>query len=164
MTPELLAVAEPKDSVYLLDNCPHDWLFLQCKAVVSHLWVMTDLILTYYCTLMEYELHVRSSYKSSYFGASIFVRTLTVIFTSIGASWWCWNNSCWPQSSSKLSTLNTVLFISLPVGFHTSLIQQCFEKGGNLYKQPIFIWNRFKPVFINKNENFLPALARLDLK
>jgi hypothetical protein len=29
-------VAEPKDFVYLLDNCPHDWLFLQCKAVVSH--------------------------------------------------------------------------------------------------------------------------------
>ncbi|KMZ56048.1 Sterol 3-beta-glucosyltransferase, family GT1 [Zostera marina] len=25
-----------KDSVYLLDNCPHDWLFLQCKAVVHH--------------------------------------------------------------------------------------------------------------------------------
>ncbi|GKU89664.1 hypothetical protein SLEP1_g3777 [Rubroshorea leprosula] len=28
-------LAEPKDFVYLLDNCPHDWLFLQCKAVVS---------------------------------------------------------------------------------------------------------------------------------
>ncbi|XP_044502306.1 sterol 3-beta-glucosyltransferase UGT80A2-like isoform X1 [Mangifera indica] len=28
--------AEPKDFVYLLDNCPHDWLFLQCKAVVHH--------------------------------------------------------------------------------------------------------------------------------
>ncbi|KAJ4785537.1 Sterol 3-beta-glucosyltransferase [Rhynchospora pubera] len=27
---------EPKDSVYLLDNVPHDWLFLQCKAVVHH--------------------------------------------------------------------------------------------------------------------------------
>lgn len=27
---------EPKDYVYLLDNCPHDWLFLQCKAVVHH--------------------------------------------------------------------------------------------------------------------------------
>ncbi|OEL32804.1 Sterol 3-beta-glucosyltransferase UGT80A2 [Dichanthelium oligosanthes] len=33
---EFLAVAEPKDFVYLLDNCPHDWLFLQCKAVVHH--------------------------------------------------------------------------------------------------------------------------------
>nr|KYP53272.1 Retrovirus-related Pol polyprotein from transposon 297 family [Cajanus cajan] len=29
-------VAEPKDSIYLLDNCPHDWLFLRCKAVVHH--------------------------------------------------------------------------------------------------------------------------------
>ncbi|KAF5930614.1 hypothetical protein HYC85_031487 [Camellia sinensis] len=29
-------VAEPKDFVYLLDNCPHDWLFLQCAAVVHH--------------------------------------------------------------------------------------------------------------------------------
>ncbi|XP_075099059.1 sterol 3-beta-glucosyltransferase UGT80A2 isoform X1 [Nicotiana tabacum] len=29
-------LAEPKDSVYLLDNCPHDWLFLQCSAVVHH--------------------------------------------------------------------------------------------------------------------------------
>ncbi|KAG6592862.1 Sterol 3-beta-glucosyltransferase UGT80A2, partial [Cucurbita argyrosperma subsp. sororia] len=28
--------AEPKDFVYLLDNCPHDWLFLKCKAVVHH--------------------------------------------------------------------------------------------------------------------------------
>ncbi|CAH9077353.1 unnamed protein product [Cuscuta europaea] len=27
---------EPKDYVYLLDNCPHDWLFLQCAAVVHH--------------------------------------------------------------------------------------------------------------------------------
>ncbi|MCD9559660.1 hypothetical protein HAX54_017797 [Datura stramonium] len=29
-------MAEPKDFVYLLDNCPHDWLFLQCAAVVHH--------------------------------------------------------------------------------------------------------------------------------
>ncbi|KAF5184113.1 Sterol 3-beta-glucosyltransferase ugt80a2, partial [Thalictrum thalictroides] len=29
-------LAEPKDFVYLLDNCPHDWLFLQCTAVVHH--------------------------------------------------------------------------------------------------------------------------------
>ncbi|KAA8550654.1 hypothetical protein F0562_002338 [Nyssa sinensis] len=29
-------LAEPKDYVYLLDNCPHDWLFLQCAAVVHH--------------------------------------------------------------------------------------------------------------------------------
>ncbi|CAL1361596.1 unnamed protein product [Linum trigynum] len=29
-------LAEPKDSIYLLDNIPHDWLFLQCKAVVHH--------------------------------------------------------------------------------------------------------------------------------
>ncbi|KAG0489943.1 hypothetical protein HPP92_006806 [Vanilla planifolia] len=27
---------EPKEFVYLLDNVPHDWLFLQCKAVVHH--------------------------------------------------------------------------------------------------------------------------------
>lgn len=29
-------LAEPKDFVYLLDNVPHDWLFLHCKAVVHH--------------------------------------------------------------------------------------------------------------------------------
>ncbi|KAF5458258.1 hypothetical protein F2P56_022299 [Juglans regia] len=29
-------LAEPNDSIYLLDNCPHDWLFLRCKAVVHH--------------------------------------------------------------------------------------------------------------------------------
>lgn len=29
-------LAEPKDSIYLLDNVPHDWLFLQCAAVVHH--------------------------------------------------------------------------------------------------------------------------------
>ncbi|KAF0909448.1 hypothetical protein E2562_036315, partial [Oryza meyeriana var. granulata] len=27
---------EPKESVYVIDNIPHDWLFLQCKAVVHH--------------------------------------------------------------------------------------------------------------------------------
>ncbi|KAL9233480.1 hypothetical protein vseg_008476 [Gypsophila vaccaria] len=27
---------EPKEFVYLLDNVPHDWLFLQCAAVVHH--------------------------------------------------------------------------------------------------------------------------------
>ncbi|KAK3032158.1 hypothetical protein RJ639_034983, partial [Escallonia herrerae] len=29
-------VAEPKDFIYSLDNIPHDWLFLQCAAVVHH--------------------------------------------------------------------------------------------------------------------------------
>uniref|UniRef100_A0A2C9VF44 Uncharacterized protein n=1 Tax=Manihot esculenta TaxID=3983 RepID=A0A2C9VF44_MANES len=32
-------VPKPKESnksVYLLDNCPHDWLFSRCKAVVHH--------------------------------------------------------------------------------------------------------------------------------
>ncbi|CAH9050878.1 unnamed protein product [Cuscuta epithymum] len=29
-------LAEPKDFVYLLDNCPHDWLFERCSAVVHH--------------------------------------------------------------------------------------------------------------------------------
>ncbi|KAL1330709.1 hypothetical protein AAHE18_12G129400 [Arachis hypogaea] len=29
-------LAEPKESIYLLDNIPHDWLFLRCKAVVHH--------------------------------------------------------------------------------------------------------------------------------
>ena len=27
-------MAEEKNSVYLLDNCPHDWLFPKCTAVV----------------------------------------------------------------------------------------------------------------------------------
>ena len=30
----LSSVAEPKESIYLLDNCPHDWLFPRCAAVV----------------------------------------------------------------------------------------------------------------------------------
>lgn len=29
-------LAEPKDFVYSLDNCPHDWLFTKCNAVVHH--------------------------------------------------------------------------------------------------------------------------------
>ncbi|XP_078427629.1 UDP-Glycosyltransferase superfamily protein isoform X2 [Wolffia australiana] len=29
-------LAEPKEFIYLLDNCPHDWLFSHCKAVVHH--------------------------------------------------------------------------------------------------------------------------------
>lgn len=33
----IFAVKEPKEFVYLLDNVPHDWLFLHCKAVVSAL-------------------------------------------------------------------------------------------------------------------------------
>ncbi|KAK7374351.1 hypothetical protein VNO80_07781 [Phaseolus coccineus] len=30
------SLAEQKKSVYLLDNCPHDWLFPKCTAVVHH--------------------------------------------------------------------------------------------------------------------------------
>ncbi|KAK7394691.1 hypothetical protein VNO78_15226 [Psophocarpus tetragonolobus] len=30
------SLAEEKKSVYLLDNCPHDWLFPRCTAVVHH--------------------------------------------------------------------------------------------------------------------------------
>ncbi|XP_051141728.1 sterol 3-beta-glucosyltransferase UGT80A2-like [Andrographis paniculata] len=30
------SLAEAKDFVYLLDNCPHDWLFPHCAAVVHH--------------------------------------------------------------------------------------------------------------------------------
>ncbi|XP_022932911.1 sterol 3-beta-glucosyltransferase UGT80A2-like isoform X1 [Cucurbita moschata] len=29
-------LAEPKEFVYVLDNCPHDWLFPRCMAVVHH--------------------------------------------------------------------------------------------------------------------------------
>ncbi|KAH9670932.1 sterol 3-beta-glucosyltransferase ugt80a2 [Citrus sinensis] len=29
-------LAESKDFLYLLDNCPHDWLFSRCLAVVHH--------------------------------------------------------------------------------------------------------------------------------
>ncbi|CAB4271515.1 unnamed protein product [Prunus armeniaca] len=29
-------VAEPSDSVYLVDNCPHDWPFQRCSALVHH--------------------------------------------------------------------------------------------------------------------------------
>ncbi|KAL8517857.1 hypothetical protein ACS0TY_009243 [Phlomoides rotata] len=29
-------LAEPKDFIHLLDNCPHDWLFSRCAAVVHH--------------------------------------------------------------------------------------------------------------------------------
>ncbi|CAL9003741.1 unnamed protein product [Prunus brigantina] len=29
-------LTEPSDSVYLVDNCPHDWLFQRCSAVVHH--------------------------------------------------------------------------------------------------------------------------------
>ncbi|CAN1217811.1 Sterol 3-beta-glucosyltransferase UGT80A2 [Linum perenne] len=29
-------VLKPKKFVYSLDSCPHDWLFLRCKAVVHH--------------------------------------------------------------------------------------------------------------------------------
>ncbi|XP_054801188.1 sterol 3-beta-glucosyltransferase UGT80A2-like isoform X2 [Prosopis cineraria] len=32
----LTNLAETKKSVYFLDNCPHDWLFSRCSAVVHH--------------------------------------------------------------------------------------------------------------------------------
>ncbi|CAL8990604.1 unnamed protein product [Prunus brigantina] len=32
----LFSMAEPSDSVYLVDNCPHDWLFQRCSALVHH--------------------------------------------------------------------------------------------------------------------------------
>ncbi|MCI11713.1 sterol 3-beta-glucosyltransferase, partial [Trifolium medium] len=28
--------AEVSDNVFLLEECPHDWLFPQCSAVVHH--------------------------------------------------------------------------------------------------------------------------------
>lgn len=31
------SVEEPKEFIYLLDNCPHDWLFFHCMAVVRSL-------------------------------------------------------------------------------------------------------------------------------
>ncbi|KAH6556212.1 hypothetical protein KP509_1Z197200 [Ceratopteris richardii] len=30
------ALKEPPDTIYLLENCPHDWLFPRCAAVVHH--------------------------------------------------------------------------------------------------------------------------------
>lgn len=41
----LCPVAEPKEFVYVLDNCPHDWLFPRCMAVVKFLSVIYFLIL-----------------------------------------------------------------------------------------------------------------------
>lgn len=35
LLPFCSAVAEPTEYVYLLDNCPHDWLFARCSAVVK---------------------------------------------------------------------------------------------------------------------------------
>lgn len=29
-------LAEPKDSIFMLENCPHDWLFSRCAALVHH--------------------------------------------------------------------------------------------------------------------------------
>ena len=56
---KFLAVEEPKDFVYLLDNCPHDWLFLQCKAVVSHCFkLLGDLSFS-----MSSDLYKKSNYS-----------------------------------------------------------------------------------------------------
>ncbi|KAG6722117.1 hypothetical protein I3842_03G145300 [Carya illinoinensis] len=44
-------LAEPKDSIYLLDNIPHDWLFLQCKAVVR---VKSVVLLFQICSLQNH--------------------------------------------------------------------------------------------------------------
>lgn len=30
-----VAVTEVPDSIFLIEECPHDWLFPQCSAVVS---------------------------------------------------------------------------------------------------------------------------------
>jgi len=35
---------ESKEFVYVLDNVPHDWLFLQCKAVVRPVFLSQMLI------------------------------------------------------------------------------------------------------------------------
>jgi hypothetical protein len=40
----LFAVEESKEFVYVLDNVPHDWLFLQCKAVVRPVFLSRMLI------------------------------------------------------------------------------------------------------------------------
>jgi hypothetical protein len=52
----VLAVMEVPDSVFLLKDCPHDWLFPQCAAVVSdiiRLWLCCKLNL---CAVGQYGL------------------------------------------------------------------------------------------------------------
>lgn len=50
-----MSVAEPKDFVYLLDNCPHDWLFSRCMAVVelNHISPLVQI-----CVIMMLSLHL----------------------------------------------------------------------------------------------------------
>lgn len=52
-----LTVKEPKDFVYLLDNCPHDWLFLHCIAVVRRvhisIFVHVSIVVWYNCPKKE---------------------------------------------------------------------------------------------------------------
>lgn len=45
----LFSVAEPKDFVYLLDNCPHDWLFLRCLAVVKKILSIHFYLFIFFC-------------------------------------------------------------------------------------------------------------------
>lgn len=112
-------VAEPKDSIYLLDNIPHDWLFLQCKAVVRVKCVFLSFQIcslqshpkydnkpnqpgpdqiynaNFCLVLLALSFRMLVLLKILYYLAGIFLSFYPFL---LGASWWCWNNSCGSQS------------------------------------------------------------------
>ena len=97
MNPLLCAVTEVPENIFLLTDCPHDWLFPQCAAVVhlsSHLlgkqfWGLQCKLLHYVQSSMFLEL-----LKLVPSGNSIFDATNLLT----GSPWGCGNNSCRSQS------------------------------------------------------------------
>lgn len=66
------SVAGLNKSVYLLDNCPHDWLFPRCTAVVPAKFFLVEVQLF-----------------------SVKNESWLIVANVSGTSWGCRNNCCW---------------------------------------------------------------------
>ena len=93
------AEAEPLDFVYLAQDCPHDWLFPQCAAVVSLLLHSRTLITL--IRALNNCLALKLEWNTTY----LLNLTLTITCNPgyADSSWWCWYCSSGSQGCGSLS-------------------------------------------------------------
>jgi len=55
-------VAELSDNVFLLEECPHDWLFPQCSAVVS---LNLSFLVGFFTLILYFTIQILAAISSS---------------------------------------------------------------------------------------------------
>lgn len=131
VNPLLCAVTEVPENIFLLTDCPHDWLFPQCAAVVylsSHLLGKQFWGYNANCFIM---------YKSSLFlellklvpsGNSIFDATNLLTGSPRG----CGNNSCRSQSCGT-----SCLFLTSPHSLRLCMLSIPSSFSSKVYLQSV---------------------------